>query len=348
MILTSIIASAAILSGLATAASSSPTHSALSSTLSTSVATHKQSSSSTKAPPAKSTATCPPFTVDTTTTTVTDVVYTTTTPRTPQTITNTIEYVPHTTTLVSVLTTTDYTGIVTGTITPYTFLVYTLIVPSATKTVSQPTNPGFTPLLCESEYFRKTKSVTTTFTATIEYTSFVDVTTTASEDSTIVSFTSTSTYLSSVNYTSYTYTYATTTTTVTRIDPTHTVFAACATNNGEILMSRDTLAADNLAVSPDYPGGGYFNQGTPLDGGSYELVPALDAVDCCGLCQRDSSCVASLYFGQGLLNYPPCQLSYKNTTAHPRCDPRYKGVLVSQYPIYNAVVGNGPCGQVKF
>lgn len=140
-----------LLSTLAIAAPSSKA-STSSTTSSTKTSSTSTSSSSKYSVNTKS---CPPFTSYTTTTTVTYAPVVTTRGSTSvsfvssylmmadslaQTYTVTIYPSPSTTSYITDYTTTIYTG-PTSTITPYTYLVYTLVVPPANKTVSKAVSP---------------------------------------------------------------------------------------------------------------------------------------------------------------------------------------------------------------
>lgn len=229
--------------------------------------------------------------------------------------------------------TTAYQRTVTSTWSDST--ISTLVVLPAATTVTQPVAPWFTPVLCDQVFYQyqswvteilPTTTVPIVLRTTVYVPSSVTRTLTYLVDSTIA----TSTYTASNDATEWTEHVIT----VTRSEATRTIFEACASKN----------------IAGDSPFGRYVEGLKPknddltgLPKSVFEGVLALDAVDCCALCQKNGTCIGSAY------NLPECQLWFKAPALHQTCEIGFDGAVgYLTGPSPNHLLSNSPCGQWQY
>ncbi|QIW96623.1 hypothetical protein AMS68_002141 [Peltaster fructicola] len=223
----------------------------------------------------------------------------------------------------------------------YTTTRTSLVVIPAATTVIQSTAAGFTPVSCNSAYYLPPKvtvySTTTAQDAATTYAYTSDPAGGYVYTSPVVVYSSTSTQ-------AYTFTITqtvTTTTTITRADAISTKYAACASNN---VVAENPFGGYTFIVAPYY---------TPDEQGEYNTVytdvPAIDAADCCSLCQANSTCAGSGFDVSGFATDNACRLFVKRPDLQQTCNPLLEGevayVSVSQPRFY---VSNSGCGQYHF
>lgn len=211
------------------------------------------------------------------------------------TTTSTISNYTYVTSTISTdLTTTVYAASSTITLTGTQTVTQVTDVPAATTIIAH-TASGFTPVACLADYLKITTTIYYTTTSTRgDSTSFVAGPETSSISFTEVKYTATTTTTTTRDDTSTVIIQTTVTTTSTRpAESTRTAYAACASNNGMLLMLWYIKHLTCIVVAAS-PSGLYLtgdqaaidrNNASGILQAQRLEVPAIDAVDCCAQCQ---------------------------------------------------------------